>query len=445
MLEKIETSFRDILASLQTAKLYATQHPIFKKSVDKAYLSLLDVLRDRDEVVIGIVADELAFETEILFDLSRAVKLAVIYLKERGIEKLAFHRGVEKEELDKLIAFLAAPAGEVKLEPQDYLSSVGVKNITISKIDIDGTSVKDTARQAVNPLAVYKSSLDKIQQVLTAVLDGENFDYLMFRFAMNNILDNLQLKPQEFLRLAALRKIDLGIFNHSLDVAVLSLRLALELGFAKDAVMDIGIAALFHDIGRLYIAHRSAPKGSAAKPAEAGRIKSHVIFGAELMLKYLETAGKMPVVVCLEHHLGLDLKGYPRLNYLSRAHLASLIVAICDSYNSLASRRKYKSDYSPEQIYRLMQKGRGKAFEPRLLDKFFEINGIWPIGTLLNISGGRVALVIAENRDEIDCPQVEVILPKEAKERIDLRTTKGSIKIEGFVNPFTNDLSSVFY
>src|SRR3989338_3679664 len=132
MLEKIETSFRDILASLQTAKLYATQHPIFKKSVDKAYLSLLDVLRDRDEVVIGIVADELAFETEILFDLSRAVKLAVIYLKERG---------VEKEELDKLIAFLAAPAGEVKLEPQDYLSSVGVKNITISKIDIDGTSV----------------------------------------------------------------------------------------------------------------------------------------------------------------------------------------------------------------------------------------------------------------------------------------------------------------
>ncbi len=431
MLEKIETSFRDILAALQTAKLYATQHPRFKKSVEKAYLSLQDVLKDREEIVIGIIGEELVFEKEILFDLSRAVKLAIIYLKGRGIEKIAFHRGVEIDELDKFITLLAAP-GEGAPDPEDYLFSAGIKNISVGKINIDGVSVKDTTQQAVASLAVYKSSLDKIHQVLAAVLKGEGFDYMMFRFAVNNILDNLEVNPQKFFLLAVLKKIDLGIFNHPLNTAVLSLYLSLKLGFATDVVVDIGLAALFHDIGRHYIAQKSIAK-----------IKSHTVLGAELMLRYLDTAGKMPVVVCLEHHLGLGLKCYPRMDYPQKKHLASQVVGICDFYDTLTARRKYKPDYPPDMIYGLMQKGRGGYFDPQLLDKFFQINGIWPIGSLVNLSDGRVALVIDENEDAIDSPRVEVVLPKESKEIINLKDTKGKIKIKNFIIPFTNDSRSI--
>ena len=93
-LERIETFIRDFLASLQTAKLYAVAHPIFKKSAQKTHQSLQDILQERDELAIGIIGDELAFEKEIFFDLSRQVRQAVFYLKERGIERdRAFESG----------------------------------------------------------------------------------------------------------------------------------------------------------------------------------------------------------------------------------------------------------------------------------------------------------------------------------------------------------------
>lgn len=114
ILEKIEHFLKDLLSSLQSARLYATEHPLFKKSAEKAYLSLQEILREREELVIGIVGTELAFEKEILFDLSKAVMPAIAYLKERGIERIVFYQGVKEDELTKFIAFLVTPKTEIK-------------------------------------------------------------------------------------------------------------------------------------------------------------------------------------------------------------------------------------------------------------------------------------------------------------------------------------------
>ena len=109
MEDKIEVSFKELISTLQIAKLYPDWHPQFKKAIDKAYLSLKDALSEREELVIGIIGEELAFEKEIFFGLSKMTKPMILYLKGRGIERIAFSRGLEKEELNKLIALLLTP------------------------------------------------------------------------------------------------------------------------------------------------------------------------------------------------------------------------------------------------------------------------------------------------------------------------------------------------
>src|SRR4030042_4565454 len=116
MLEKIEIAFKDLLAALQTAKLYATKHPMFYKAADKSYQSLMAVLLEKEELVFGIVGEELAFEKEIFFDLSKMVKPAIMYLKLRGIDRIAFHRGLDKPELIKFIELLVVPKVEMKTD-----------------------------------------------------------------------------------------------------------------------------------------------------------------------------------------------------------------------------------------------------------------------------------------------------------------------------------------
>ncbi|MDD5097929.1 MAG: hypothetical protein PHU59_05545, partial [Candidatus Omnitrophica bacterium] len=79
MLAEVEKAFKELLTCLQTAKMYGTVHPMFVKSLDKAYAAFQDVLAQRQEMVIGIVGDELAWEKEIFFDLGKLLRPAILY------------------------------------------------------------------------------------------------------------------------------------------------------------------------------------------------------------------------------------------------------------------------------------------------------------------------------------------------------------------------------
>ena len=141
------------------------------------------------------------------------------------------------------------------------------------------------------------------------------------------------------------------------------------------------------------------------------------------------------MIICFEHHLKYDLTGYPKVAFGRKPHVASLIVQICDVYDALSQRRGYKSDYPPKMIYEIMIKEKGGTFEPRLLDKFFKIIGVWPVGTIVALNDGRIAVVREENEEDIFSPKVVVIVPLDKKEKIDLKAAGARLKIERSLNP----------
>ena len=436
-LERIETFIRDFLASLQTAKLYAVAHPIFKKSAQKTHQSLQDILQERDELAIGIIGDELAFEKEIFFDLSRQVRQAVFYLKERGIERIIFYRGVTQEELVQFIGLLAGPKEEIGAEPQEQLSLMGVKNIAVGRIKMGAEPVAQRLREAAGSAQkLYESSSEKVSHSVNGVLNLESVDHLALRFSIANVMENLSTQYQGLLKLATVKRHNLETFTHLLNVSILSMYFASKLGFAKDAVLEIGIAALFHDIGKLYISRKIVTKKERLSEEEFSLIKSHTVLGAELMLKYVDALGIMPVVVSFEHHLKYDLSGYPKTAYAQKPHTASMIVSISDVYDALSARRGYKADYPPDLIYSIMIKDKGKAFEPSLIERFFQITGVWPIGSIVSLSDGRIAVVADENEDDIFSPKVEVIYPLDKKEHLDLKQEKARISVARYLNPW---------
>jgi putative nucleotidyltransferase with HDIG domain len=450
MLEKIENSFRDLISAIQIARLYSDWHPQFKRAIDKAYLSLKEVLKERQELVIGIIGEELAYQKEIFFELSKTTRPMILYLKARGIERIEFLQGLENEELNKFISFLITPKEEIKTDAQDYLSFLGIKNIVVGKIKSSSdTSKAAKAGQLINYLSTYENSLDKISSSLETVLNEGELDHLSLRLTVNDVMENLLSRHQDFLNLAIIKRYDFRTFAHILNVSILSMYLSSKLGFTKSEILDIGSAALFHDIGKIYVSRKIIQKSSLLTEEEFAKIKSHVVIGAEIMLKYVDTLGILPAVVCFEHHLKYNLSGYPKLAFAKRPHIASLIVSICDVYDALSQKRGYKNDYPPEMIYEIMMREKGRTFEPQLLDRFFKIIGVWPIGTIVALSDGRIAVVRQENEDDIFSPKVEVISPQDKKEiiDIDLKAVKDKTKIERFLSPFKEgrDYFSLIY
>lgn len=436
MTENIQSVIKDFLSSLQTARLYPEWHPEFKKAVDKAFQALNEALSERQDLIIGIIGEELAFEKEIFFELSKFARPMVLYLKGRGIEKIQIQRGLEFEELSKFFSLLVGAKEEIK-EPQELLESLGIRNISAGKITVSSEcfALPDKDKTLTGLLDIYEKSADDVSDCIEHILNERDIDYLVLKLTMKNVMENLLGFHQEFLRLATIKRYDSKTFYHILNVSILSMYFAAKLGFAKEKVLEIGTAALFHDIGKLYISRKIIQKPGRLTDEEFGKIKSHVVMGTEILLRYVDTMGILPAVVCFEHHLKYNLKGYPKVSHYEKLHIASQIVALCDIYDALSHKRSYKSDYPPNMIYELMVSEKGASFESGLIDRFFRIIGVWPLGTIVLLTDKRIAVVRKEHEDDIFSPEVEVISPAEKKEAIDLRKTEG-VKIERFLNPF---------
>ncbi|MFA5276046.1 MAG: HD domain-containing phosphohydrolase [Candidatus Omnitrophota bacterium] len=433
MLLRIEEAIKDLMSAIQMSRLYPDWHPQFKKGIEKSYLSLNQALSQQEEIVIGIIGEEFAFGNEIFFNLSKRSKPMIQYLKGKGIERIVFYRGLKEEELSGFVSFLAAFKDEIKPDLQKEFTARNIKNIAAGKIKAGGALSEDITK-AVDYFSLYDDSLKKFTKSIDSVINAEELDHVSFQLSVQSVMDNLLGKYQELLNFAAVQRYDVKTFSHILNVSILSMYFSGRLGFNKEAVREIGSAALFHDIGKIYISRKIIRKSGKLTEQEFDKIKNHVILGAELMLEYVDSLGMLPVVVAYEHHLKYDRSGYPKPAFPCKMHVASLIVSICDVYDALSSRRSYKADYPPQVIYEIMLKDKGKAFEPVLLDKFFSLIGVWPIGSKVILNDGRVVLVKEENEDDIFSPRVEV---KDSGEILDLKALKNTLKIERYINPYT--------
>jgi len=428
----VKNVFIGLLNAIQAGKIYSEGHPTFKEFVDVLYLRLVEHLGEKREIILGIIEGELAWEDEIYFELSQRLKSLVEFLQECGINRIIFRPGLRPDELSAFIAFLTRPGKRRSLESQETDELQGLENIHVGKLRARaaGPAKGDHERHAR-----YEGSLEFASRSLTAVLNKEEIDFLDLRFNILNVMENFMGRHQELLNLMSVKEKDLITFVHLLHVSVLSMSFASKLGFAKDDVLDLGIAALFHDVGKLHISSEILKKEGKLADDEFARIKDHPLLGSMILQGYQDVLGILPAVVAFEHHLRFDRKGYPKVPYPRPPHAASLIVSLCDVYDALAQKRSYKTDYPPDKIYEIMILEKGKLFDPALLDRFFQVIGVWPIGTIVMLTDGRIAVVREVNEQDILKPKVEVVHPEATGEIIDLFEEKDGLQVREALNP----------
>jgi HD-GYP domain-containing protein (c-di-GMP phosphodiesterase class II) len=354
----------------------------------------------------------------------------------RGIEQVRFLPEAETADLELFVAaFLEVdvtrpePAGRLAAA----LSAAHAKGITVERLAPEEREpvLLEDRRESV--MRAYLRGLHAFREVLRCDGLRDRAKLRRARRAVQGVVDSFLEDESAVLALAQLRSFDIKLFHHSLNVCVYALLIGQRLGMTRRQLADLGLAALFHDLGR------TAPGGGTPEEEE----RAHPSRGARMLLEEGTSTESMlkAAIAAYEHHAGFDRRGFPAIDHAP--HLVSRIVAIGDAYDSLTCAQGATPPLAPPDALARMLARAGADFDPLLLKAFVNALGFYPVGSVVELTTGEYAIVAAPAAaaGAPDRPRVRVVRrgsgALEADAVVDLAATPGGPAVARAVPPAT--------
>ncbi len=242
----------------------------------------------------------------------------------------------------------------------------------------------------------YLRALETVREVADKASQGVAGVRKARRLAQT-IVDLIQEDTSLVLGLATIKDYDDYTYSHSVNVSLLATCLGRYIGLSSISLEYLSICGLFHDLGKVGVSKDVLLKKGELNSEEWNDMQKHPLLGVRKILRLnADKALRSRIILGpFEHHLNPDLTGYPKTHFMNRLSLMGKILRITDVYEALTSERAYRPrSFTPDEALRKMWLERGKSFDTVLLKSFIHMMGIYPIGSMVELNNGRIALVM---------------------------------------------------
>ena len=244
---------------------------------------------------------------------------------------------------------------------------------------------------------------------------GQRLDLSFTLDLVDQIAGSIAREPSALLSVARLKNHDDYTYLHSMAVCGLMISLGKKLGLEAGQLRRAGMAGLLHDVGKAAVPLAILNKPGKLSDDEFAVMREHPIVGAQMLME--ADAGYDLLDVALHHHEKFDGSGYPHGLRGEEITLYARMASVCDVYDALTSHRPYRKGWTPAEAMHNMLSWRGH-FDPALLHSFVRSIGIYPVGSLVRLASGRVALVVQAGEKSLLKPKLHVFWSLHARREV---------------------------
>jgi putative nucleotidyltransferase with HDIG domain len=396
------------------------------------------IIRSQGNFFLKIVRDNLFFNNARI--IVRADKYPIFKafwqeMRKRWIGEVEFLEEVNGEHLKDFVYLLSGLEENNEsnyLYVKKQLEYRNIESIEVGKLEPfrDEETYVDSEGQKKHSKEVYFRSIGLVKEVVENINQQKALNIRKAKRLMQNAVNAIVQDDSTLLGLANIKNYDEYTFNHCVNVAIYAIALGQRIGVPKKHLSHLGMAGLFHDMGKTRIPKEILNKTEKLSPEEWSVMRSHPVVGAELIMRMKEWGELSTRMIegAFEHHLRYDLTGYPRLTRKRKISLFGRIVTVADFYDALARPRVYnRFPYVSEKILGIMLERSGKDFDPAIVKVFINMIGIFPLGTLVLLNTNEMGIVtqIQEDTELIERPKVCLLYYSDGEYRkakvVDLR------------------------
>lgn len=301
------------------------------------------------------------------------------------------------------------PATETKEEVNAAIDKVLIQSAARDE-PVQPVSMAEEVQRAAK---ICAKSKEAVVSMFQEVRMGKAISADTANELVDEISSSVMRNPGALISLARLKTADDYTYMHSVAVCALMVSLARQLKLDEKQIREAGMAGLLHDLGKAMIPMEILNKPGKLTDEEFYRIKSHPAEGHRLLVEG-GSVGEIPLDVCLHHHEKVDGSGYPHKMKDEQISLFAKMGAVCDVYDAITSNRPYKAGWDPAESIRKMTEWCNGHFDSKVFQSFIKSIGIYPIGSLVRLSSGRLAVVTEQSEKSLLTPNVKIFFSTKA-------------------------------
>jgi HD-GYP domain-containing protein (c-di-GMP phosphodiesterase class II) len=415
---EVTRNAKDIINQLavfiRTAHIHDPGNVAVLSAVDR-FIATVNPLMERGSVLTLEIVGEFFYINESRVRYSMEYLLNFDFLirefKRRGLGSITINSKITSEDVQSFLkSFISCSFSG---NPFEALSEVVSKIDSISigplkKVKEEGdVDVKRMVKKT------YFNAVSFTKGVINKIKSGERVGLRKAKRVVESMVDMILEEEELLIGMTAIKDYDEYTYHHSVNVSILSVALGQRIGLSRKALTDVGLVALFHDIGKMEIPPEILNKPTNFNDEEWRIIRKHPFWGvrAILRLKGLDYTSVRTAIVAFEHHLNYDMSGYPKISKPLELDFYSKIVSIADQYDAMTSARVYsRVPMAPDKALSVMLERAGTQLDPLIFKFFINMVGVFPIGTLVLLDTKELGLVYGGNTMFQDRPRVLIII-----------------------------------